>query len=257
MPPSPSTDVAPWVPRPTNPFWRVLDRSLGLAFGLLSRARGTRSIHPRGLTFAATVTVTPRGRATGSRLLDVADSYDAVLRLSRGAGFTGRLPDVTGWALRIDDAFGEGRPLDLLLSSTGRAPIARHVLFPVRGFVASTSSSLLRYDVCGRRRWLAALPIVDRSADWAPVYRVCVASRWGRWREVARVDVGARLPVDAGSRLHFNVVRNSDPSLHPAGWVQALRDRSYAASQRTAPQVGRQDVLLPPGEPVVAPTTSG
>jgi hypothetical protein len=252
MPTPVTSDVAPppWVPRPTNPLWRALDRLLGAAFGGLSRIRGTRSVHPRGVTYAATVTVTPRGRATGTPLFDAAGRYDAVLRLSRGAGFTGRVLDVTGWAVRIEAAFGAGRPLDLMLSSTGRAPLARHVLMPTRGFVASTCSSLLGYDVGGRRRWLAALPLADRAAGAAPGYRLCVASRWGRWREVARVDVGERLPVTAGSGLHFNVVRNSDPSLHPAGWIQALRDRSYAASERLAPDSGRRDIVPAATEPV-------
>ncbi|MCU1678983.1 MAG: hypothetical protein JWM93_3741 [Frankiales bacterium] len=253
----PTRDIAPpaWMARPRNPLWRGLDRVLGVIFGTLSRVRRTRSIHPRGVTFAATVTVVPRGRATGVPLFDRASRFDAVLRLSRGAGFTGRLFDVTGWALRVEGAFGAGRPLDLMLSSTGRAPIARHVLMPTRGFVASTSSSLFRYDAAGRRRWIAALPIVDRGDEDAPAYRLCVASRWGRWREVARVTVGPRLPVEAGAALHFNVVRNSDPSLHPDGWIQALRDRAYGASERRAPHDGRRDIDIAAGEPLVAPST--
>jgi hypothetical protein len=191
--------------------------------------------------------------------LDSPGSYDALLRVSRGVGFSGELPDVIGWALRVHDAFGSGQPFDLMLASTGRAPIARHVLMPTRGFVASTASSLFRYDVSGRSRFLAALPIVTGSGTerTVPEYRLCIASRWGRWREVARVEVGEQAPAEVGAALHFNVVRNSDRSLHPAGWVQGLRNRAYVSSERAAPQSGRDDVEPRAGEPVVAPSVHG
>ena len=104
---------------PTNPVWRAVDRLLGLVFGGLARLRHTRSIHPRGITYAARVAVTPRSRRTGSQFFDTAASYDGLLRISRGAGFSGEVPDIIGWALRVEDAFGAGRPLDLLLASTG------------------------------------------------------------------------------------------------------------------------------------------
>lgn len=244
------------VPLPANVLWRALDATLGGVFGTLSRLRRTRSIHPRGITYTAKVTVVPRRRRTGVTFLDEAATYNAVVRLSRGAGFNAKLLDVGGWALRVEDAFGPGRPLDLMLSSTGRAPVARHVLVPMRGFVASTFSSLFRYKIGGKRRWLAAIPIVDHATHSAPAYRVCVASRFGRWTEVARVEIGDQLPVDAGAALHFNVVRHCDPTLRPDGWIQALRDRSYVASHRGAPAAGRRDIV-PTDEPVVTLATHG
>ena len=71
------------------------------------------------------------------------------------------------------------------------------------------------------------------------------------------MSVGAQVPVGVGAALHFTVVRNSDPSVRPAGWVQALRNLAYAASERRAPQDGRHDVVPQPGEPVVALSTHG
>lgn len=78
--------------------------------------------------------------------------YAATVRLSRAAGLPRRLPDGLGLAVRVKQADGPDRPLDLLLTSRGRSRVTRHLPLPRADALSGPYSSLLRYGVGGRHR---------------------------------------------------------------------------------------------------------
>jgi hypothetical protein len=65
---------------------------------------------------------------------------------------------VLGLALRVVDAYGDGRHQDLLLSSASARPRLRYALMHARDPFATIYSSLLPYRVDGRRCQLIAVP---------------------------------------------------------------------------------------------------
>ena len=204
-----------------------------------SRLRGERAIHARGRTFTGRVTV-PGGAGTGAPLLDTAAAYDAVVRFSRSVGLPPWLPDVYGLAVRLVDAHGPGRSQDLLLDTTQPAPLLRRLPWPRRDATSAVYSSLLPYDVGGRRRLLGAVAVPGtpqaRSLDALPdelELALLLATPHGRWREVARVRTTGELPAPAGRQTRFTPAMTGG-GLRPAGPFQEWRSRSYPASHVAA-----------------------
>jgi hypothetical protein len=106
--------------RPVGRATPVVEATAGVAaaavMGAASAIRRKRVFHPEGVAFRATYQAT--GAHHGAPLLDEAGTHDAVVRLSRGAGLPGSLPDFLGLALRIPDAHGPDQHQDLLLVSS-------------------------------------------------------------------------------------------------------------------------------------------
>jgi hypothetical protein len=113
------------------------------ASGTLALARAPR-LHPFGVGFAAELR-----RLGGGAGLPAAIEGEAVVRLSRSLGAPEWLPDPCGLALRVPDAYGPGRHQDLLLASSGLAPLARHLLLSSGGFCDRAYSSILPYRLAG------------------------------------------------------------------------------------------------------------
>lgn len=201
--------------------------------------RRKRLLHPGGATFEGTFTVTPRA-AHGVPLLDEPGEYRAVVRLSKATSTPRGWPDVLGLAWRVVDAGGPGMPLDVALSSTGRAVLVRHVLVPRRDFAAATFTSLLPYRVGARNRYVAAIPDDTRPgipADVAAlpaavaarpfVLSVMVADLTGPWHPVATLRVDRPSDEDPS----FDVIANTLAGLAPTGWLNRLRGPAYRGSQ--------------------------
>jgi len=202
---------------------------------LASRLRGERAVHARGRAFSGTVTL-PGGVATGAPLLDTAGTYGAVVRFSRSVGLPPWLPDVYGLAVRLVDAHGPGRHQDLLLDATQPAPLLRRLPWPRRDATGALYSSLLPYDVGGRRLLLGAVPVPGTprapSLDALPdelELALLLATAHGPWREVGRVRTSGELPAPQGRQLHFTPAATGG-GLRPAGPLQEWRNRSYPAS---------------------------
>ena len=202
---------------------------------LASNLRGERAIHARGRTFTGVVTV-PGSAGTGAPLLDTAGTYDAVVRFSRSAGLPTRLPDVYGLAVRLVDAHGPGRSQDLLLDASQPAPLLRRLPWPRWDASTALYSSLLPYDVGGRRLLLGAVPVpgtpAARSLDALPdpvELALLLATAHGPWREVGRVRTTGELPAPEGRQTRFTPA-NHGGGVRPAGPFQSWRDRSYPAS---------------------------
>ncbi|GAB1510881.1 catalase family protein [Actinophytocola sp. KF-1] len=218
----------------------LLDRGVAAVARTGAALRGTRLLHPAGVTFEGTFSVTPAA-TWGVPLLDEPGEYRALVRLSKATSTPPGRRDVLGLAWRVFDAGGPGVPVDVALSSTGRAPLARHLLVPKRDFADATFTSLLPYRIGARNRYLAAIPEGPRPdllADVAAlpgaiaarpfVLSVMVADLTGPWRAVAALRV--ERPGDADPA--FDVVANALPGFAPAGLVNRLRGPLYRGSQR-------------------------
>lgn len=218
------------------------------AFAVASRLRRARAFHPRGVTVLATWRPAERsGPLAGSALVD--RDRAALLRLSHGAGLPPGMPDILGWAIKVLDVHGPGRDQDLLLASTGRGRLGRHLLRPGRDLATATLSTVLPYEVADAGRSV----IVARGRDDAaaatyadlvragpsvlPVYEVRLARCDGPL--LATVYPGELAPRDIGEAARFDPW-HTGPELKPVGWLNHLRAPTYTASQdaRGAPDDG-------------------
>ncbi len=170
---------------------------------------------------------TPAG-GTGARLFDRPGRHRVTVRLSKATPTPPGWPDVFGLAIRLG---GRRKPIDLLLSSSDRRPLLRHLFLPTRGPDAFYSSLAAYRTSRYRRLFLGAR--VDRDGSTATI---AAATRFGRWRPVARLRLGRRLSRRTNARLAFNPVRHTPPDLRPVGLIHRLRDPVYRGSQR-----GRKD----------------
>jgi len=218
----------------TSAFW-----------GALSLLRGRRrSLHPIGDGYEAKFVVSRRG-STGAALFDTPATHRALVRFSRGAGLPEPLPDILGVAFRVLDAYGPGAHQDFLLATSADAPVAHHALLPGRSFFERTFSSVLVYSIGASTRLVGArartsqtdggdsgLRGVGRSAARGELsYDVELASPLGRFEPVARLEIGAPLPVDDAERLAFNVW-NAGGGIKPTGPFNGLRLPAYEGSQQ-------------------------
>jgi hypothetical protein len=175
-------------------------------------------MHPAGRAFRGTVVV-PGRAGIGSGLLDVPRRHRAAVRVSKATPTPRGWPDVFGLAIRWGG-------LDLLLSSSDRRPLLRHLFLPRRrpgGFY----SSLAAYRTPTHRRlFLGAQMDPDGTSA-----TIAAATRFGRWRPVARLWLGRRLSRRRSAALAFDPVCHTPPDLRPIGLVQRLRGPVYRGSQ--------------------------
>lgn len=231
--------------RPSGAATPFIEATAGAAssmvFGLASFVRRARVFHPDGAAFVAKVEV-----AVGDGVLP-AGSHDAVVRFSRGAGLPESMPDILGLALRVLDLHGPGVHQDLLLVTSGSRPGARHALVPARTFGHRRWSTLLPYDVGGRRIVFGARPssaALDEAHRLGDLRRVAaagevrftleVAPPTGAWEDVAVLSIGDELPEDENEALRFNPA-NTGGRIRPVGVLQTIRRRAYLGSQRGRP----------------------
>jgi hypothetical protein len=154
-------------------------------------------------------------------------AHGALVRLSRGLGLRPPLPDVFGLALRLPDVYGPGRHQDFLLASSGEGAVGRRLLRPTFGAWTGMYSSLLPYEVGGRRLLVGARP-ATQSGD---VFDVLVAPPRGPWRLTARLTLGSRLEDAVARELRFDPW-NSGGGLVPAGVLNRVRGAAYRGSRR-------------------------
>jgi hypothetical protein len=223
---------------------RVAGPPVALALGAVAAARRGKAVHPDGVVHEGTLVVPGDARAPrGARLFAEAGEHLAVIRFSRSIGLPRPLPDLLGLSIRLPDVYGPGRPQDLLLVSSADLPIVHHVFLPSDDVQARPYTSSLPYRAGEETFLVGALPHpdsprpegrdeFDRLAKAAALglrLRIAVSPVMGRFRPVAELRVGARLPrsVDA-LRFHPG---NSGGGMHPVGALNAMRDLSYPLSQ--------------------------
>lgn len=235
-------DVAPTASGAPALIDATAGRIAAALFGLASRGRGRRSLHPDGAGFEATLTVDP-ARSFGSRLIDEPGDHRCLVRLSRAVGLPERYRDILGLAVRVLDADG-ATVQDLLFSSVaGDGPITRHLLAPTRSFAGGPLSTILSYRTPAARLTLVARggsnePDLTTSLEFAAqaftdhelvfALQACVD---GTLTGLGHLCGGRRLSVEETEALCFNPY-HAAADLQPAGVLNALRRRAYAASQR-------------------------
>lgn len=198
----------------------------------------------------------PVGGASGIPWLDEPGADDVVVRLSRAGGLPRWCPDVHGLALRHE---APGATVDVLLSTTGSPPVARHVLAPHLRVGRGTSTSLQPYRGPRGPVLLAARPSPRRALPPEPLALTALLAAaplrlrlsWadglaGRWRPFGWLVVGGvpefPPPATPDPPVRFDPT-NAPPGLATYPWVAALRDRAYAAARAAVPVPG--DPALP------------
>ncbi|WP_051717862.1 hypothetical protein [Streptomyces megasporus] len=238
-------------------------RGTRAGFRLLARLRRAPAFHPQGLICTGEVVV--RGGADapwGVPWMDEPGRHACAVRLSRGAGLPTRLPDWLGLAVRVVDAGGPGRHLDLLLTSASRLPVLRHLPLPRGDALGGPYSVLLPYRVGGRRMVIGAFPrrrlrpvhgapsAVRRALEEKPlVFDLRAAAPLGRWRTFAVLTVGSPLPEPPEATLEYDVYGHSLPGLAPGPALETVRRAAYSGS--------RQGRRRAPAGRAVSPSASG
>jgi len=160
--------------------------------------------------------------------------YDAIARLTKGAGTRGDRADVLGLAVRL---WLEDEPWDVLFSSAGQGRLTRWVPRPARDWGKAGYSTLAPYENRGRHLWLRAVPreqvghaSVSELAYRTPdAFTLSIAGRSGGWSTAGRLTLGTPLG-DSGER--FDPILNcpSDWRLTP-GWLRKIRELAYQGSR--------------------------
>ncbi|MGW0337377.1 phosphodiesterase [Streptomyces sp. NPDC003011] len=234
--------------RKTPGPWPVAAVEAG--FRRLARLRAAPALHPDGLTCTAELEVVDDGAGPwGARWLDTPARYPATVRLSRAAGLPRRLPDGLGLAVRAEGAGGPGRPVDLLLTSSGRGRVSRRLPLPRADALGGPYSSLLSYRIGGRSRVLAAFPrrsgralhgdpaSLTRALATGPlVFDLCAQGSGRSWRAFAVLTVRAPLPVRQDESLDFDIYAHSAGGFTPGSTLAATRRAAYRGSR-----VGRRE----------------
>lgn len=224
---------------------------------VLARGRGGRpALHPEGILLTGRLHVPRHHTSWGVPWLDTPGAYPVTARWSRAAGLPGPLPDGLGLAVRVQDAGGPGRPLELLLTSSGSGRLARHLPLPRLYATTGPYATLLNYAVGGRHGVVAAFPEgrVDRvpagpGAVAAAVARAPMSFHLGfgttaGWQPLARLALEQTVPTDSRSDVAFDPYRNCLAGFRPVACLGALRVAAYAGSR-----VGRDACTASPAAP--------
>lgn len=221
----------------TRPFFR------GLA-----RLRNARAFHPRGAAYEATWLPSAPGALRPSGPASPTPAR-AVVRVSRGVGLPEGVPDVLGVAIKVLDLHGPGHDQDLLLASVAGGAFGDRLLVPRRSFAGTRFSSLLPYQIEGRRTPVLATvsgepdttPEGTAGADAVRIHLELLDSG----TPLGEVTLAGRLPASVAEDLRFDPWHTGD-ALRPAGWLNRLRRPVYVASQRgrSAPPQGARDGRL-------------
>jgi hypothetical protein len=236
----------------------------GALAGLAALRRG-KAVHPHGAVHEAELVVPGHDNDLGStELFGSAARRPALVRFSRSLGLPRPLPDLLGMSVRVPDAYGTGRHQDFLMVTSVDAPVLHHIFVPASDVQQRLYSSSLPYRAGARTFLVGALPRADSpqpeggdelerlaaaAATGALVFDLAVAEVWGRFRPVAELRVGNRLPPEADALL-FNPW-NSGGGLKPAGFLNRLRDIAYPLSQRAWGRAGHA------GDQAAASTAAG
>jgi hypothetical protein len=216
---------------------RGAGRLVAVPLGALARWRGGKPMHPRGAVFDAVLERHGGGADRGVPWLDAVATDAAVVRFSRGAGLPAPLPDLLGLALRLP---GDGGPIDLLLTTTGRGPLTRLLPLPRRDAAAVYSSIMAYRSDAGSLR-LAALPEPEEApSDPGPLARavirdglrftLAVARGPGPWQPFATLSLTEPAPA-LDPDVRFDAVQNPPPGLVPDGPMARFRAPSYARAR--------------------------
>jgi hypothetical protein len=216
---------------------RTAGRIVAAPLGALARRRRGKPMHPRGVVADAVLVRTGGPEADAVPWLAEPGSRPVLVRLSRGAGLPGPLPDLLGLAVRLPG----DPPVDLLLSSTGRGRLTRFVP-AFRRDAATRYSSIMGYRSDTGTLHLAAWPespvalpsepepLAAAIAARRPVFTLAAAHGGGAWHPFGRLRLLAPVP-ELDPDLRFDAVGNPPPGLVPDGPMARFRAPAYAAAR--------------------------
>jgi hypothetical protein len=215
-------------------------RAVAVLVAALTRARGSKPMHPRGALFQAVLDRTGPARPWGVGWIDGRSVDRVVVRISRGAGLHGRWPDLLGLAIRLPAPPG-GEPVDLLLTSAGRGPWSRLVPLPRRDAATAYCSIMSYGSPLGAVRF-AALPdgpgVPSEPVELARHvtrrglgFTLAAALEHGAWEPIGRLRLlAAARPLDPD--VHVDAVLHPPPGLTAGGPMARFRRPAYAAARR-------------------------
>jgi hypothetical protein len=224
----------------------TLTHAVDVAFEVLARWRDARGVHPIGALFAARVELddgSPTVAALGGP-----SAHTALVRVSKGAGTPGALPDLLGVAVRLTD-LPDG-PVDLLFSTVGRHRVTGALLAPATGWCARPYSTLLPYRADGERVTLGLRPHQPERARGADpqtardavrggpvIFTLAEKRRRTPWAPIGRIVLDLPMPDGAADdspddAVTYDPVRNAHPRLRPVRALTAVRAAAYDGSRR-------------------------
>lgn len=212
----------------------LLDGTTRTAFGAISRLRGARAFHPRGVAFEAQWEPARNGvLPPGAPLADL--EHAAMVRLSRAIDLGRPAPDILGVAVKVLDVHGKGSDQDLLMASVGRGLLTGSVLVPRWRFAGTAFSTILPYDLGSQRAAIVAEvhavgPSTFQDVATAHSLLADVQVFAASGGEIGRVRLGDRLPERVAEEMCFDPWHTGE-TLRPVGALNRLRRPAYPASQ--------------------------
>ena len=241
---------------------RAVTTVLAKSFSMAARLRGGRPLCPSGLVFDATLRLHGTSRFWGVSLLDDTAELRGMARLSRFVGLPPPLPDVLGLALRweqpadtasgVADAPHSGEPTiaELLLATTGRGVLGRHLPRPETRWSPAFYGSLLPFAAGDRRILLGAVAPRTETvpADSAALahaldertlmLELVMATEFGPWERFGELSLIGPARTDDSEPVRFNPTWHPIPGLPPAGPLQQVRGPAYATVQEMDASAG-------------------
>jgi hypothetical protein len=220
---------------------RAAERAIAQPFRLGSAVRGARVFHPRGFLCRGRWTIDAASPVAGAAaVLQPGARHEVIARLSRGAGLPEALPDFFGIAVRLVDAYGPGRPQDLLTNASSSLPVLHHLFLPAPRWFAQAYSTCLPYRAGGRPFLIGLLPPSQRgpappldamraAVGGGVTLRIAVSALLGRWRPIGELQLDDPLAPDAPD-VDFDPW-NTGGGLVPATWLNRIRREAYRQSR--------------------------
>lgn len=213
----------------------MINSAAGHAVGLLASARRTRAFHPKGVTCTGYATI-------GDQTLPLR-SGASTLRLSKGLGTPGSLPDIIGVAARLPapGARSEDR-WDVLMSGQLRYAGPLPFVLPARCWSQVQLTTLNRFDYRGTRWVITGQLLIPaaRTGLSTDGLRAAIGSRGGALALSASADHARSRPIglvnfslDRRDDIAFDPIDGTPDEVRPVpGWLAGLRRSAYAASRR-------------------------
>lgn len=214
----------------------VLAGAIGVPFRAAGALRHAKAFHPAGRTVPGTFD------ADAPAFGAVAVDPDVTVRLSKGVGLPGGLPDVLGVAIRL--SVDDGSPWDLLLASSTRLSARLPLPVPARTWAETEFSSLTPFTCAGALWWVRAQTITTSNGADVPDGPVRIVLSQARgvssFHPFATVTTDVRTLDD----VDFDPVANLPSAVTMAPhWLARVRGVAYGNS-RAGREISRE-----PGTP--------
>ncbi|MCX5043061.1 phosphodiesterase [Aldersonia sp. NBC_00410] len=213
----------------------IATRALGWPFRIGAALRHARVFHPNGFLASGRI----------ERIADPAfgvpiESGPVRVRLSKGIGTPGGLPDVGGIAIRLS----QPERWDILLATSGTNPIARCAVLPSVSWARARFSTLMPLAYQGRS-WRLQAELASSSRDFSLasleaeiaerplVVHLRQAAGAEGFADLAKVRLDTVISTDDDEAPPFDPILNThdDVRLQPE-WLRIVREAAYDNSRR-------------------------